>query len=70
MTFASGNIALSSVVFGGNWTLNVTGAVTYTLPGANNNGDQTLNVGTGTLNCASVTMVTTTDNYTEYKHYH
>ncbi len=62
LTFAPGNIALSSVVFGGNWTLNVTGAVTYTVPGANNNGDQTLSVGTGTLSCASVTMVTTTNN--------
>ena len=62
LTFAPGNIALSSVVFGGAWTLNISGAVTYTLPGANNNGDQTLSVGTGTLNCASVTMVTTTDN--------
>jgi hypothetical protein len=61
LTYAPGNIALSSVVFGGAWVLNVSGAVTYTLPGANNNGDQTLGVGTGTLNCASVTMVTTTD---------
>jgi hypothetical protein len=62
LTFAPGNIALSSVTFGANWTLNVTGAVTFSLPGANSNGDQTLSVGTGILNCASVTMVTTTDN--------
>jgi len=62
LTFAPGNIALSSVVFGGAWTLDISGAVTYTLPGANNNGDQTLSVATGILNCASVTMVTTTDN--------
>jgi hypothetical protein len=62
LTFAPGNIALSSVTFGGNFTLNITGAINYTLPGVNNNGDQTLNIATGTLNCASLTMVTTTDN--------
>jgi hypothetical protein len=32
ITFATGNTALSSIVFGGAWTLNVTGSVTYTLP--------------------------------------
>jgi hypothetical protein len=62
LTFAPGNIALASLTFNSNWVLNITGAVTYTLPGANNNGDQTLSVGTGTLNCASITMITTTNN--------
>nr|MCU0472508.1 HYR domain-containing protein [Bacteroidales bacterium] len=62
LTFAPGNIALSSVAFSSNWILNVTGAVTFTIPGANNNGDQTLDIGTGNLNCASISMVTTTNN--------
>ncbi len=61
LTFAPGNTALESVTFSGAWTLNVTGAVTYTVPGVNVNGDQTLAVGTGILNCASVSMVTTAD---------
>ena len=62
INFTAGNIALSSIVFGGIWTLNVNGAVNFTLPGANNNGDQTLDVGSGTLYCTSLSMVTTTNN--------
>jgi hypothetical protein len=62
LTFATGNAALSSVVYSGNFTLTVTGAVTYTLPGGTNASDQTLNVASGVLNCASVWMETTTNN--------
>ncbi len=54
------NDLASSVDFNNNWTLSVTGAITYTAPASNVG--QTINVGSGTLNCGSVTMVTTGNN--------
>jgi hypothetical protein len=58
LTFEAGNTGLSSVDFDSNWTLNVSGAVTYSIPGGIS-GDQAINVVTGTLNCAAITMVGT-----------
>src|SRR4030042_1075987 len=58
LTFATGNTDPSSVVFGSNWILNISGAITYSIPGGPND-NQTINVATGSLNCASITMVNT-----------
>ncbi|HLN20026.1 MAG TPA: hypothetical protein VK213_02990, partial [Bacteroidales bacterium] len=55
LTFATGNTANTEVLFGGVFTLTVSGAINYT-PSASNF-DQVINVNTGTLNCASITMV-------------
>ena len=58
LTFAAGNS--NSVAFGSNWTLTISGNVTYTTPNANNT--ETLNVATGTLNCGAVVMSGTGNN--------
>jgi hypothetical protein len=57
ITFATGTTNATSLTITGR-TLNVTNAVTFGAPGGNN-GDQTLTIGTGTLNCASLTMPNT-----------
>ena len=57
LEFATGTTNATSLTITGR-TLNVTNTVTFGAPG-HNNGDQTLTIGTGTLNCASLTMPNT-----------
>ena len=57
LNFENNTVAATSLDITGR-TLNVTGAVTFGAPSANA-GDQTLTLGTGTLNCASVFMPNT-----------
>jgi hypothetical protein len=54
LAFADGTTNATSLSMAG-YTLDVAGAITFGNPGGNN-GDQTLTVGTGTLNCASIKM--------------
>jgi hypothetical protein len=57
LTYAAGTTSATSLTIAGQ-TLNVTGTVTFGAPGSST-GDQTLTMGTGTLNCASLTMPNT-----------
>ncbi len=60
LTFATGTANATSLTITGR-TLNVTNAVTFGAPAADA-GDQTLTVGTGILNCASIFMPNTTQD--------
>ncbi|MFH0842575.1 MAG: hypothetical protein V1903_08140, partial [Bacteroidota bacterium] len=56
LTFANNSTASGLVING--QTLSITGAVTFGAPTANP-GDQTITLGTGTINCASISMPST-----------
>ncbi|HOK26160.1 MAG TPA: HYR domain-containing protein, partial [Bacteroidales bacterium] len=59
ITFVDGTTAATTLILTGR-TLNVTGDVIFSNPAADA-GDQTITLGTGTLNCASIFMPATAD---------
>ena len=59
ITFVDGTTAATTLILTGR-TLNVTGDVIFSTPAADA-GDQTITLGTGTLNCASIFMPATAD---------